>query len=219
MKKNRICLIALSVLLICICGVGIGAFFFKQEISTENPDEYAWISVQGTKIDGPLLQNPEDNSFYADHNAQREEDSKGAFYTETYNSKTFEDPITVVYGNNNTDGTMFGELFRYADDQYMEEHPVIQITAGNVVYTYRIFAAYKTDNRHIMERFDGGKTRANRQAYLDSIFQNRSMEAQIDRSVPVDAESKILTLSTHVAADEQARFLVQACLEEKQKVQ
>ena len=39
------------------------------------------------------------------------------------------------------------------------------------------------------------------------------MEAQIDDSVSVDPDSKILTLSTHDMADEQKRFLVQAYLE------
>ena len=217
MKKNRIWIVILIVLIIGGCGIGIGTVLFRKEVPKQNPDEYAWISIQGTRIDGPVLQNAEDSTFYASHNEQGEEDSKGTFYTDSYNSRTFDDPITVVYGNNNADGSMFGELYKYADSQYMTEHSEIQIIMDDMIYTYRIFAAYKTDNKHIMERFGSGKTEENRKAYLDSILKNRSMGVQIDQSVEVDSNSKILTLSTHVEGDDQSRFLVQACLEEKKK--
>ena len=94
----------------------------------------------------------------------------------------------------------------------MKEHSQIFISANGKTYTYRIFAAYKTDNRHILERFDFGKTEGNRKAYLDSIFDNRAMDMRIDDSVHVDPDSRILTLSTHDTEDEQKRFLVQAYL-------
>ena len=57
----------------------------------------------------------------------------------------------MIYGNNNS---AFEELFQYLDNLYMKEHSQIYISANGKTYTYRIFAAYKTDNRHILERFD-----------------------------------------------------------------
>ena len=84
-------------------------------------------------------------------------------------------------------------------------------------YKYKVFAAYKSDSRHIMERFNSGKEEANRKAYLESIMDNRTMGAQIDENAQVTADSKLLTLSTHDDSDPEGRFLVQAYLVEKEE--
>ena len=82
--------------------------FFHSQEQQENPDVYAWISIPGTDIDAPVLQHSEDNSFYAAHDAEGEENPAGALYTENYNHTNFDDPLTVIYGNDNQDGSMFG---------------------------------------------------------------------------------------------------------------
>ena len=173
MKKNRIWIVILIVLIIGGCGIGIGTVLFRKEVPKQNPDEYAWISIQGTRIDGPVLQNAEDSTFYASHNEQGEEDSKGTFYTDSYNSRTFDDPITVVYGNNNADGSMFGELYKYADSQYMTEHPEIQIIMDDMIYTYRILLR----TRRIINTLWNVWFRKTEEieSVLDSILKNRSM--------------------------------------------
>lgn len=215
MKKRGagILILVLGVLFLA-GGVFAGWRFYRTEAEKTNPDIYAWITIPDTKIDYPILQSPDDNGYYLTHGQDGEENPSGALFTEDYNHKEFQDPITVIYGNNMDDGSMFGELDRYADSRYMEEHPYIYIYTddGETELKYRVFAAYRSDDRHIMERFQSGRSEGNRRAYLDSIFDNRSMGVQIDGSVPVDTESRILTLSTHDGAGEEYRYLVQACL-------
>ena len=50
------------------------------------------------------------------------------------------------------------------------------------------------------------------QAYLDSIFAIRDMNAQIDTTQQVSADDKIITLSTCYGSQSDKRFLVQAVL-------
>ena len=38
------------------------------ELRSQNPDIYAWIYVPGTNIDYPILQHPEERSYYLNHN-------------------------------------------------------------------------------------------------------------------------------------------------------
>ena len=213
--KKKIVLLVIVILLILGGGIFLGGYLYITQVPKENSDEYAWISIPGTGIDAPVLQSAEDNSFYTTHNAEGAEDPDGAIYTENYNSRTFDDPITVVYGKNKADGSMFGGLYQYKDNVYMKEHNLIYVSVGDITYKYQIFAAYQSDSRHIMERFDSGKSKGNMKAYLKSILENRTMGDQIDESVKVTEDSKILTLSTHDDSDEQARFLVQAVLVEK----
>lgn len=211
MKRWKIFGIAVAFLLLCIVGMSAGKYLYQKDNSSAiNEDVYAWIEIPETKINSPIVQVNAGDVFYTKHNVQKEEDPAGTLFTEDYNSRNFEDAITVVYGNNNS---VFGELFQYADNLYMKEHSQVYISCNDKTYTYRVFAAYKTDNRHFLERFDFGRTEANRKAYLDSILNNRTMEAQIDDSVKVNVDSRILTLSTHDTESDQMRFVVQACLE------
>lgn len=218
MRKKRVIIPVLVLSLVLSAGgVFAGWRFYQKEKAKVNPDIYAWITIPDTKIDYPVLQSSEDNGYYLTHDQEGKENPSGALFTEDYNNKDFQDPITVIYGNNMEDGSMFGELNQYADGRYMEEHPYIYIQTdnGETTLKYRVFAAYRSDNRHIMERFRSGRSEGNRKAYLDSIYNNRVMGVQIDTSVQVNTESRILTLSTHDDSGEEYRYLVQACLVEE----
>ena len=54
-------------------------------LQEQNPDVYAWITVPGTQIDYPILQSPDDNSYYLTHTIDGEEKTEGAIFTENYN--------------------------------------------------------------------------------------------------------------------------------------
>ena len=217
MKKRipfPLILVFILIPVLCAGGILAGVLFYQKEQDKVNPDIYARLVIPDTVIDYPVLQNSEDNAFYITHDQDGKENASGALFTETYNGKDFRDPITVIYGNNMEDGSMFGSLKNYSDSRYMEAHPYIYIYTDDDQTTlkYRVFAAYRSDNRHIMERFNSGRTEGNREAYLDSILDNRTMGVQIDRSVSVNSDSRILTLSTHDESGEEYRYLVQACL-------
>ena len=96
----------------------------------------------------------------------------------------------------------------------MEEHPNIYIYTPDKIQKYRIFAAYRGDNRHLMHRYKMGEKESSRRALLNDIFDSRDMGSRIDRNAPVDETDQILTLSTHDSSGEEYRYLVQAYLEE-----
>ena len=81
-----------------------------QTLQNMNPDIYAWIKVPGTVIDYPIVQSGTDNSYYLNHSVEHDENKAGAIFTEDYNTKTFEDPNTVIYGHGMANGSMFDGL-------------------------------------------------------------------------------------------------------------
>lgn len=181
-----------------------------------NPDVYAWITVPGTPIDYPVLQRPDDNSYYLTHTIDREEKAEGAIYTENYNSTDFQDANTVIYGHDMKNGTMFRSLLEYQDRAFFDENREILIYTPDAVRHYKIFAAYPYDNRHLLLSFDFTDKSVYRQ-YLDSIFAIRDMNACIDSSVEVDTDDKIITLSTCYGAQREMRYLVQGVLTETEQ--
>ena len=155
MKKRSVIILILILGLVFLAGgIFAGWSFYQKEAAKENPDIYAWITIPGTKIDYPVLQSEEDNGYYLTHDQDGKENPSGALFTEDYNNKDFQDPITVIYGNNMEDGSMFGELDRYSDGRYMEEHPYIYISAdnGETTLKYRVFAAYRSGLRETAPR-------------------------------------------------------------------
>lgn len=175
-----------------------------------NPDVYAWITIPGTAIDYPVLQHPEDNSYYLNHTIDNKESPEGAIYTENYNSKDFQDANTVIYGHDMKDGSMFQNLLLYQDRSFFAANRTVWIYTPDAIRQYKIFAAYVYDNRHLLQSFDFSDERVFGN-YLEGIFSMRSMEACIDTSMEVGSENQIITLST-CCGDKNYRYLVQAVL-------
>lgn len=184
-------------------------------LQKENPDIYAWITIPDTVIDYPIVQSSEDNAYYLNHSAEKTDSVSGAIYSENYNKKNIDDPITLLYGHNMKDGSMFAGLHKYEEDTYFNDHKDLVIYTPDAILKYKIFAAYRTDDRHILLYYNLGAEDYNRQAYLNDILNQRTMGAMLDQSAPVSTESKILTLSTCDRAGDAYRYVVQAYLVEK----
>ncbi len=172
-----------------------------------NPDIYAWITIDGTEIDYPIVQSADSNDYYLDHAVDGSESSAGAIFTEDYTAKDFSDFNTVVYGHNMHNNTAFGSLKNYRDEDYFSAHDKITVYTENDIFTYKIFLLIflMTDTFFLTMIIIVSR----QEEYIDSIFGMRNMSSIIDDSVNVDTNDKIITLSTCSGND---RFLVQGVL-------
>lgn len=180
-------------------------------LQSQNPDVYAWIRIDDTNIDYPVLQSETDNEYYLNHTIDGTEGYPGSIYTENWNSKNFTDYNTVIYGHEMRDGTMFHDLLSYADMEYMTEHPEIVIYTPDKKFTYEIFAYVEFDDRHILHSFDFA-FRQGRQKFLDELQNARSLNNQFREDVEVTADDRLLTLSTCKPGYDDKRILVEAVL-------
>lgn len=182
-----------------------------------NQDIYAWIQIEGTNINYPIVQNPDDDSYYLMRTVERQDGYPGSIYTERCNQKDFMDFNTLIYGHDMMDGSMFQNLHNYSDAAYMEEHPEVVIYTPEKMLTYQIFAAVVYDNRHIMNTFDF-RFDSERQRFLDSVYSARDMSNVVREDIPVDVDSRIITMSTCVTGQDDKRLIVGAVLtDEKEK--
>ena len=175
-----------------------------------NEDIYAWLEIPGTAISFPVLQSAQDETLYLTHNESGEPDDGGCIYTEYFNQKDFSDPNTVIYGRNVAG--RFGELHEYQDRDFFDNHRELRIYLADRVLTYRIFAAYPYDDRHLIKIYDFSDEQIFSN-YLNDVFAQRGMETYIDENMAVTAKDKIITLSTGVTGQDDARYLVQAVLQ------
>lgn len=180
-------------------------------LQKENSDVYAWIKIENTNIDYPILRKEGDNGYYLTHTMENKESPEGSIFTEDYNSTDFEDPNTVIYGHDMKNGSMFQNLLEYQDKEFFDKNREVIIYTPDAIRHYKIFAAYLYDDRHLMESFDFN-IKSIYQAYLDSIFSMRNMNAQIDTTAEIGTDDKIITLSTCYGNQSDKRYLVQAVL-------
>lgn len=181
-----------------------------EALRKENSDIYAWISIPDTTVEYPVLQNATDNEYYLKHDIYGNETYSASIFTENYNSKDFSDFITIIYGHTMKNGTMFAPLLNYRDSEYFEENRFIYVYTPEKTFTYKIFAAYKWDDRHILLNYDFTNSII-RTAYINYIMSIRDMNSNIASDVEVTKDDKILTLSCCTYADGE-RFIVQGVL-------
>ncbi len=178
-----------------------------------NEDIYAWIYIPGTNVDYPIVQHPEDNEYYLNHNLDGSDGYPGCIFTENYNTKDFKDKNTVIYGHDMNDRTMFDTLHDYEDEAFFQEnrYAYIYLPDAEDVLVYDIFAAYESSAEHILSSHNFIND-VRYQEYLDGVFQMRSMGAHFRDGVEVGVQNHIITLSTCVDLKPDNRYLVQGVL-------
>ncbi|MCD7708952.1 MAG: class B sortase, partial [Clostridiales bacterium] len=116
---------------------------------------------------------------------------------------------TVIYGHNMRNKTMFATLHNFEDSAFFDEYPYVYIYTGDSALVYEVFAAYSTDNSHVIASNDFS-TEEGRQEYLDKLATLSEGKGNF-RDVELSTQSHILTLSTCIG-NSSKRYLVQAVL-------
>ena len=100
-----------------------------------NSDVYGWIRYPGTGgiIDYPLMQSVGDQEFYLHHDWQGQESYPGSIFSQSYNRKSFTDFLTILYGHNMRDASMFGSLREMENSDIMWNYDTIYIYLPQVL--------------------------------------------------------------------------------------
>ncbi|MCD7749387.1 MAG: class B sortase [Oscillospiraceae bacterium] len=185
-----------------------------EELQAINGDIYAWLQIDNTNIDYPIVQHPTDNSYYMTHNSDGDYSANGAVFSELYNSTDFTDPVTVLYGHHMSSGAIFGNLQAYySDSEFFLENPNIKVYTPDGLLEYAVFAAVPYSNSHLLYNNDFTIDSVFT-SFIEEVLSIRSIEAQINEANAPEAGDKVLILSTCLARDNTYRFLVMATLVE-----
>lgn len=155
-----------------------------------NKDIVGWIEIEDTTINYPVL-HATDNDYYLNRNYLKEEARAGSIYLDFRNdSKTFS-RNNVIYGHRMKDGSMFGQLKKYLNQDFFNEHPTILYDTLYESYELEIFSAYKTttDFYYIQTDFSSDEEFMS----LVDEFQDKSV---IQSDVEITENDQIITLST-----------------------
>lgn len=109
-------------------------------LSTQNTDYRAWINIDNTDFSYPVYQST-DNSFYVNHNMAKKSSRYGAIFADSSAVIGGESATKnlILFGQNISDGSMFGFLENYKTLEFYKDNPIITLTTQNSSDDYVIF--------------------------------------------------------------------------------
>jgi len=178
-----------------------------------NPDICGWLLIDETNVDYPILQSPEDDRFYLDHDSDRQKSVNGSIFSEhRYNSADFTDPVTILYGHHKWSGDIFGNLQQYfTDNTYFAEDHHLKVYTPTGLLEYGVFAAVPYSSDHILYYHDFTDASVF-ESFFDEIMRTRDLSAHFNEDHAPEAGDRVLILSTCFAGNNKRRFLVMGTL-------
>lgn len=183
-----------------------------QELHKTNDEIFAWIQIPDTNVDYPILQSRVDDNFYLHKNIKGEYDFAGSIYTQSCNTINLTDRVTVAYGHNMRNGSMFADLHKFKDKDFFDKHSKFYVYTKDRKLTYQVVSAYVYDDRHIMNSFNFAEDDVF-QEYIDYIQNPRSVTKNVREKLhhKLSLNDRIITLSTCLNSGD-GRFLLQGVL-------
>ncbi len=115
-----------------------------QELYEMNSDLVGWIKIDGTKVDYPVMQTPNEPNFYLYRDFDKADSARGSiFVREVCDVNKPSDNVTI-YGHHMADGTMFKDINAYVDKSAWENNNLIFFDTLTEYHVYQIFAVFKT---------------------------------------------------------------------------
>ena len=174
-------------------------------LKSVNEDVVGWIYVEALdNISYPIVQG-KDNEMYLHQTYEKNYNFAGTLFVDYENSGDFSDCNTLIYGHNMKNGSMFGHLTKFVEDQGLyNKSRYFWILTPDKNYRYEIISAYTTgvdSDTYTLFKGPGEEF----QNYLETI--RGYSEIQTDPG-ELTIKDKIVTLST-CTGNESTRFVVQ----------
>lgn len=175
-------------------------------LKAKNDEVYAWIKIPNTKINYPIVQSKVDDNFYLNRSIDKTYLFAGMIYSQSCNSLDFYDPVTVLYGHNMNNGSMFANLHKFQNADFFNKNDTFYVYTQTHILTYKVVSAFKYDNRHIMNSYDF-RDSAQLEEFQNTVLDPESLLKNVRSDVELNEYSKLLVLSTCIG-DKRSRYLV-----------
>ena len=184
-------------------------------------DVYAWIDIPefktalgtSTDLSYPVAQHPSDRSFYLNRDLDGNNSKTGTLFTEavvegkTINGKDLNDPVTVIYGHNMANRTMFGGLQTFLSKMDFSQQHLVYMYQKDRRVTYQIVGGVQYDLSHIIYYHDFSNDEVFN-SFFDQLWKETDGTTNLDRANKPVAGDKVLILSVCKNGDDNHRYLV-----------
>jgi sortase B len=174
-----------------------------------NPDCIAWITIEGTVIDYPVMYHPEEENYYLKRDFNGAYSANGSLFISELCDPADCDNL-IIYGHHMKSGKMFAALEGYKQREFYEEHPLILLNTLQGLETYQVFAAFctpvYTGNDFAYYAFTKAGTSDAYDEYVSAVKE----KSLYDTGITAVYGEKLLTLSTCEYSQKNGRMVVVA---------
>lgn len=182
-----------------------------RELYERNSDIVGWLKIDGTRIEYPVMQNPQDAEYYLNHDFDKKENKGGLPFLDAH-SRTNGSDILLIHGHHMKSGWMFKDLMKYKNESFYKEHASFQFSTLYEKEEYEIVAVIlsqvyrKSDDVFKYYQIEN----VSAPAEFDSYVQNIKKLALYDTGVTARYGDKLIVLSTCEYSTENGRLAVVA---------
>ncbi len=172
-----------------------------------NNDIVGWLKIDDTNINYPIMQTKKNPNYYLRRNFYKKYSYYGTPYlAENCDVKTSNN--LIVYGHHINNSKMFGELEKYQNREFYEEHKNIQLYTLEEKLEYEIIAVFKTVAYTGFKYYNFINT-SNEEEFNTFVNQCKELSFYNIENTAVYGD-KLLTLSTCEYSRQNGRLVVVA---------
>ena len=190
-------------------------------IFEEYPDVYAWLHIPGTAealsipedTSLPVAQHPTERLFYLDRDLDGNKNKAGTIFSEAtvndkyINNTDLTDPVTVLYGHNMANRTMFGGLQSFLKGMDFSQENLIYMYQEGRRVTYQIVGGVQYDLSHIIYYHDFNDAQVFND-FFTQLWKETDSTTNLDGANKPVAGDRVLILSVCKNGDDSHRYLI-----------
>lgn len=108
-----------------------------------NGDCIGWLSIDGTSISYPVMHTPSDPQKYLRRNFYGKYSQSGVPFLD--GRCDIQSTNLIIYGHNMKNGTMFADLKKYVDKDFLSAHRTVKFETADGVQTFTVTEVLKTN--------------------------------------------------------------------------
>lgn len=168
------------------------------ELLAINEDVCAWITMDGTNIDHPVVQG-ETNLTYINTDVYGQFSLPGTIFLDSRNKRDFSETYSLLYGHNMADHQMFGDLQLYKEKKFFDENTTGILITPDKTYNLEIIACMVVESNDNLI-FEPTSWKHYNTKYLYKFIEEESLYFHADKVEELQEmnqrEVQILSLST-----------------------
>lgn len=114
-----------------------------QALIAENADCIGWLSIDGTNISYPVMHTPSDPQKYLRRNFYGKYSQSGVPFLD--GRCDIQSTNLIIYGHNMRNGTMFSNLKRYMDGDFLNAHRTVKFETADGIRYFTVTKVLRTD--------------------------------------------------------------------------
>lgn len=114
-----------------------------QALIAENADCIGWLSIDGTNISYPVMYTPSEPQKYLRCNFYGEYSQSGVPFLD--GRCDFQSTNLIIYGHNMKNGTMFSDLKKYLNTDFLNSHRAVRLETADGVFLFTVTEVRRTN--------------------------------------------------------------------------